>query len=166
MSAEEARLKAERFRKMTRRNTVANIVAQVILISICVVVLFTSPLLGARLIVALAIAWMVAVRIRSRTWVRALFGDAETSLNFYRIELRRLRDHYRNRLVDWFVGIVIISLQVRWIAVATQLHVPTLNVVLFPVLMTTALVLYVLMRRHESRRLQREIDALEAYERE
>ncbi len=166
MSAEEVRLKAERFRKMARRNTAANIVAQVILISICVVVLFTSPLLGARLIVALAIAWMVTVRIRSRAWVRALFGEAETSLNFYRLELRRLRDHYRNRLVDWFVGIVIISLQVRWIAVATRLHVATLNVVLFPVLMTTALVVYVLKRRHESRRLQREIDALEAYERE
>jgi len=166
MSAEEVRLKAERFRKMIRRDAAVNLVAQIILISICAVVLFTSPLLGARLIVGLAIAWMVTVRIRSRTWVRALFSNAETSLNFYRLELRRLRDHYRNRLVDWFVGIVIISLQVRWIAVSTQLHVPTLNVVLLPVLMTTALVLYVLTRRRESRRLQREIDALEAYERE
>jgi len=166
MSAEEVRLKAERFRKMVRLNTAVNIVAQVILISICVVVLFTSPLIGARLIVALAIAWMVTVGIRSRTRVRTLFGDAETSLNFYRLELRRLRDHYRNRFVDWFFGIVIISVQVRWIGVAAQLHVPTLNVVLFPVLMTTAFVVYVLKRRLESRRLQREIDALEAYERQ
>jgi hypothetical protein len=166
MSAEEVRLRAEKFRKMIRWNTAVNLVAQIILISICVVVLLTSPLLGARLIVALAIAWMVTVRIRSRTWVHALFSNAESSLNFYRLELHRLREHYRNRLVDWFVGIVIISLQVRWIAVSTQLHVPTLNVVLLPVLMTIALVLYVLTRRRESRRLQREIDALEDYERE
>jgi hypothetical protein len=65
--------------------------------------------------------------------------------------------------VDSFVVIVIVSLQLR---VFTQLRIPTLRIVLLSVLMTTALALYVVIRRHESRRLQREIDALEAYERE
>ena len=163
MSAEEVRLKAEKVRAITWRNTVIFFVLHLVAIGVCLFALLTTTFTATRLIAALAIIYIGVVWIRSRIRVRSLL--TESSIDFYRHELRRQLQHFQNRIVDCFVGIVIVSLQVRWLAVSTQMHIPTLRIVLLPVLMMTVLAVYVVIRRQESRRLHREIDALEAYER-
>src|SRR5262245_12082488 len=119
MSAEEVRLKAEKVRDVTWRNTVIFFVLHLVLIGVCLFALFTTTLLATRLIAALAIVHIGVVWVRSRVWVQSLL--TESSIDFYRHELRRQLRHFQNRIVDCFVVIVIVSLQLR---VFTQLHIP------------------------------------------
>src|SRR5437868_4412576 len=91
MSAEEVRLKAEKVRAITWRNTVIFFVLHLVAIGVCLFALLTTTFTATRLIAALAIVYIGVVWIRSRIRVRSLLTECRVVLFYVSIVLSRVR---------------------------------------------------------------------------
>lgn len=172
MTLEEIRRKAQELQTKTRREFLANAAMSLALIAFCAWSFAKSNSGVQRTGFALAIAWSVIAqhpgyrRMRSAT----LAGDAAlaSSLEFYRRELERRRDQFRQPW-RWFLGPILIAIGSFLLpAVMGVIRNPDLfpNMVPFLVLFSVWIAIFFTKTNREVRRLQREIDELNALERE
>ena len=172
MILEEIRRKARELQAKTRREFLGNLIASLFLIAFSAWNLVTSQDSIQRTGFALAIAWFLIAQYpaKKRIWSAKLAGDAalNTSVQFYRGELERRRDHFRYNW-QWVLGPIFLTIGSFLLpALRTVIESPGLarNMVPFLVLLVVWIAAFFVIRSRAMRQIQREIDELKALERE
>lgn len=170
MSAQEIRAKAERFDKQMRLDLTGGIVAVSVLTVWALFGLATvreAPAeICAVLVVAVILGW-IAVLIQHQRRSRNLPDDAPltTCLQFYRREVQRRHDHFAK--TPWLFLAIIAAAGLQYGIVIRGYNPSPLNAFLYPaILVLLAFAVVLPLWRREARKLRREIDALDAFERD
>jgi uncharacterized membrane protein YdbT with pleckstrin-like domain len=172
MSLDEIRRKAHKLQTKGRLAAVAQIVIGLVLCVLFALSSAKAPAVVTRIGWGMLSLWGAYIAYQAYKWIwpRSLAPDAtlSTSVDFYHRELERRHDYARHTwrragLTFCFVGLALVVLP----ALISVLGTPRLllNAVPFFVLLATWLAIFFPMRRRQQRRLQQEIDELNALER-
>ena len=166
MSAAEVRAKAQKLEAEIRRDTLIGFVIASAMTLAGLIALATlrqaEPV--ARVIIALVVivvwvgAWRTTVRVKSR------LAEASTStcLEFYRSELRRRRDYFARP--PWFILFNILLAVVLFLAAARRFNPSAGNLLPYPLALLVLILVFLPLWKREARKFQRELDALEGFE--
>ena len=166
MSSAEVRAKAEKLAAEIRRDTIIGLVFTSLLTLIGLIGLAVLPQAGMpeRIIVTIAVAilWLGAYRTSTRP---RLSSDLQftTCVAFYRRELERRRNSFAK---PWFYAIIILIALVNFLFVMRGFNPSARDLLSFPAALLLLVLIAVPLWRRQARRFQRELDALDAFERE
>jgi hypothetical protein len=168
MSVEEIRRRAQRLQRKNRREVLLFCAFALLFVLFFGRSLASTHETLPRIGLALLIAWALyfPYQAHKRIWPRSSAAEAAstTCLEFYRRELQRRRD-YTLHVWQWFLGPLSFSLGVFLLpAVITAFNSPTrwLNLLPFGLLLALWAAVFFPRRRRELRKLQQEIDGLDA----
>lgn len=172
MTLDSIHLKARQLQEQTRQQLLANtaIACFVVIISLICFWRVQEPVL--RFIFAIATSWALVEQylLHRHIWPNLQPGDSatDTGFQFYRraIEARR---YVSRRLLQWSIGPVILTVVGFLVALATIAigsGTPLTRMLPFASLFVLWLVAVVAINTKKQRELKRELEALEAYERE
>jgi hypothetical protein len=166
MSSMEVRAKAEKLAAEIRRDTIVGLVFTSLLTLIGLVGLAVLPQVGPPegiiVTIAVAILWFGAYRtsMRPRLPSGAQFA---TCVAFYRRELERRRNYFAK---PWLFGIVILIALVQFLIVIRGSNPSARDLLSYPAALLLLVLVAVPLWRRQARRFQRELEALDAFERE
>ena len=166
MSSMEVRANAEKLAAEIRRDTIVGLFFTSLLILIGLIGLALLPQAGLpqRIIVTIAVVvlWLGAYRTSRRP---GLLSGAEfaTCVAFYRRELERRRSKSAK---PWLFGIVILIALVQFLIVMRGFNPSARDLLSYPAALLLLVLIAVPLWRRQVRRFQRELDALDAFERE
>lgn len=166
MSSMEIRAKAEKLAAEIRRDTMIGLVITSLLTLIGLIGLAVLPQAGPaeRIIVTIAVAilWLGAYRTSTRP--RLPHGaQFATCVAFYRRELERRRSYFAR---PWLFLIVILIALGQFLIVMRGFSPSARDLLSYPAALLLLVLVAVPLWRRQARRFQRELDALDAFERE
>jgi hypothetical protein len=166
MSSMEVRAKAEKLAAEIRRDTIIGLVFTSVLTLIGLLALAVLPQAGPApwiiVTIAVSILWIGAYRTSTRPKLPS-GAQFATCVAFYRRELERRRHYFAK---PWLFGILILIALVQFLIVMKRFNPSARDLLSYPAaLLLLVLAAFPLWRR-QARRFQRELDALDAFERE
>jgi hypothetical protein len=166
MSSLEVRAKAEKLAAEIRRDTIVGLVFTSLLTLIGLIGLAVLPQAGPpeRIIVTIAVAilWLGAYRTSTRPRLPS-GAQFATCVAFYRRELERRRNYFAK---PWLFGIVLLIALVQFLFVMRGFNPSARDLLSYPAALLLLVLIAVPLWRRQARRFQREMDALDAFERE
>jgi len=166
MSSMEVRAKAEKLAAEIRRDTIVGLIFTSLLTLIGLIGLAVLPQAGPaeRIIVTIAVAilWLGAYRTSRRP---SLPSGAQfaTCLAFYRRELEKRRNYSAK---PWLFGIVILVALLQFLIVMRGFNPSVRDLLSYPAALVLLLLVAVPLWRRQARKFQRELDALDKFDRE
>ena len=166
MSAMEIRARAEKLSAEIRRDIIVGLVFTSLMTLIGLIGLAVLPHAGPpeRIIVTIVVVllWFGAYRtsMRPRLPSGAQFA---TCVAFYRRELERRRKYFAK---PWLFGIVILIALAQFLIVMKGFHPSGRDLISYPAALLLLVIVAVPLWRRQARRFQRELEALDAFERE
>jgi hypothetical protein len=168
LSSTEVRAKAEKLAAEIRRDTIVGLVFTSLLTLIGLIGLAVLPQAGPaeRIIgtIAVAILWLGAYRTSTRPRLPSAAQFA-TCVAFYRRELERRRNYFANSAKAWLFGIIILIALVQFLIVMRGFNPSARDLLSYPAALLLLVLVVVPLWRRQVRRFQRELDALDAFER-
>ena len=168
MSAQEVCIKAQRIDAENRRDvTIGVTVATIItLFGLVGLATFRTGAIAERIITAIVVlcVWFGAWR---HTRARTLASDAEltTCMEFYRKELERRRDYFARP--PWLLLFFIVFALSQFVFLAFRFGRPgTTDLLLYPIMIIVVVLVSWPLWTREARKFQRELDTLDAFERD
>jgi hypothetical protein len=166
MSAVDVRIKAEKLDAENRRDTILGFAVATVLTLIGLMGLATLEEAGPaeRLIVAIAVSllWFGAYRTSVRR--RGLAADASFAacIEFYRKEVERRRNYFRAQ--PWGFLVVMIIALLQFVIVMRPYKPSARDLLMYPIVIIGLLLGVLPYWIRQKRRFQREMDALDAFE--
>ena len=166
MSSMEVRAKAENLAAEIRRDTIVGLVFTSLLTLIGLIGLAVLPQAGPpeRIIVTIAVVILWFGAYRTSTRPRLLSGaEFATCVVFYRRELERRRNYFAK---PWLFGIIILFGLVQFLVVMRGFNPSARDLLSYPAAILLLVLVALPLWKRQTRRFQRELDALDAFERE
>jgi hypothetical protein len=166
MSAQEIRFRAERLGAEIRRDTMIGLVFASFLTLAGLIGLAVLPQAGPpeRIIITIVVIllWFGAYRTSMRS---GLPDGAEfaTCLAFYRRELERRRAYFAK---PWWPGIIVLVALVQYVLVIRPYNPSLRDLLSYPAALLLLIAIVFPLWRRQVRRFQRELDALNVFDRE
>jgi hypothetical protein len=166
MSSMGVRAKAEKLAAEIRRDTIVGLVFTSLLTLIGLIGLAVLPQAGRpeRIIVTIAVVILWLGVYRTSTRPRLPSGaQFATCVAFYRRELERRRNYFAKPLL---FGIIILIALLQFLIVIRGFNPSARDLLSYPAALLLLVLVAVPLWRRQARRFQRELDALDAFERE
>lgn len=165
MSAAEVRAKAQKLEAEIRRDTLIGfVIASAVTLAGLIALATLRQAEPTRVIIAMVVivVWVGAWRTTVRNKSRLAEANTSTCLEFYRSELQRRRDYFARP--PWFLLFNILLAVVLFLAAARRFNPSAGNLLPYPLALVVLTLVVLPLRKRESRKFQRELDALEGFE--